>query len=156
MLFIGDVHGCYDELQELLSLSGVRVGVDLVLLCGDLVAKGPKPFDVLRFVHSTPNVWSVMGNHDHHVVQAMLRRQEKPLQGVVPPYDEQPHDHVAAVLSHAERAWYAALPLSISLPWLQPPHLLVHAGLVPGTEVEAQEAFLLMNIRKRHRRGEGY
>ena len=128
-------------------LSGVRIGVDFILLAGDLVAKGPKPLEVLRWVRSTANVWSVMGNHDHHVVAAIIRRQQKPLQAPVPPYEEHPHEHVAALLSAEEAVWYSQLPLSLSLPWLQPPHLLVHAGLVPGVELERQEPFVLMNIR---------
>ena len=85
ILFVGDVHGCYDELRELLTLAGIRIGEDAVILTGDLVAKGPKPMEVLHFVRTTPRVWSVMGNHDHHVVRAIERREAKPLPSPVPP-----------------------------------------------------------------------
>jgi hypothetical protein len=155
VLFIGDVHGCFDELQELVELSGVRVGVDPILLTGDLIAKGPKPFEVLRWVRSTPQVWTVRGNHDQRVVEAIRKREGKPLQSIVPPYDLHPHDHVAASLSPEERTWLSSLPLVIALPNLPPPHLLVHAGLVPGLPLEEQSPFLLMNLRNVTEEGVG-
>ena len=40
MIVIGDVHGCIDELGDLLRLAEYQPG-DLVLFLGDLVAKGP-------------------------------------------------------------------------------------------------------------------
>ena len=147
VLFVGDVHGCYEELQELIALSGVQVGVDTIVLTGDLIAKGPAPFDVLRFVQSTAHVHSVMGNHERHAVTAILRNQDQPLQSVVPPYDQRPHEHVAAALSPADRQWLASLPLSISLPSLQPPHVVVHAGLVPGVALSEQKPIDVMNMR---------
>lgn len=147
ILFVGDVHGCYDELRELISAANIRLGEDAVILTGDLVAKGPKPLEVLRFVRGTPCVYSVMGNHDHHVVRAIVKREEKPLPSPVPPYEEQPHEHVAATLTADERRWYSNLPLTISLPSLSPPHVVVHAGVMPGVAWSEQDPFLLMNLR---------
>jgi hypothetical protein len=40
VIVIGDVHGCIDELGDLLRLAEYQPG-DLVLFLGDLVAKGP-------------------------------------------------------------------------------------------------------------------
>jgi hypothetical protein len=168
VLFIGDVHGCYEELQDLLALSGVEVGVDAVVLTGDLIAKGPFPMEVLHFVRTTPNVLTVMGNHDHHVVQAMMRREGIPAPLLSfptlppppppppPPYDQQPHEFVAEKLTgEEERRWMASLPLSISLPSLSPPHVVVHAGLVPGVALEDQQPFVLMNVRNITEDGRG-
>ena len=160
VLFIGDVHGCWEELQELLALSGVEVGVDAVVLTGDLIAKGPFPLQVLHFVRTTPNVHSVMGNHDHHVVQALIRREAgkaSPSPPLPPPsYGQQPHEFVAAQLTEeADRRWLASLPLSISFPSLSPPHVVVHAGVVPGVPLECQQPFVLMNVRNVTEDGRG-
>ena len=45
---MGDVHGCADELEDLLERVGWRPGRDVVVLVGDLVNKGPKSVEVRR------------------------------------------------------------------------------------------------------------
>ena len=52
LYFVGDVQGCYDELRTLLDLAGFNPEHDELWLTGDLVARGPKSLDVLRFVMS--------------------------------------------------------------------------------------------------------
>ena len=62
---IGDVHGCYDELQALLHRVAFNPQQDQLWLTGDLVARGPSSLAVLRFVRSLGNsVKLVLGNHD--------------------------------------------------------------------------------------------
>jgi protein phosphatase len=80
---IGDVHGCADELEELLGTLGYAVqwdetadgrGVAVVppagrqaVFVGDLVDRGPRTPDVLRLVMAMVNAGTalcVMGNHD--------------------------------------------------------------------------------------------
>ena len=62
---IGDVHGCYDELQALLHRVEFNPQQDQLWLTGDLVARGPASLEVLRFVRSLGNsVKLVLGNHD--------------------------------------------------------------------------------------------
>jgi protein phosphatase len=73
---IGDVHGCYDELTELLGKLGYAeqsggawghpAGRKLVFL-GDLVDRGPKVPEVIRLVLESVNAGSALcvpGNHD--------------------------------------------------------------------------------------------
>ena len=47
VICVGDVHGCLEELQDLLREVDYHPG-DLVLLLGDLVAKGPHSTEVRR------------------------------------------------------------------------------------------------------------
>lgn len=65
-LFVGDVHGCADELAELVD----RAAPDRVVLVGDLFTKGPDPAGVWRFVRAN-GARAVLGNHDDRLLQAV-------------------------------------------------------------------------------------
>ena len=63
-LFVGDVHGCAAELEELLF----RAAPDRVVLIGDLFTKGPAPEGVWDLVQ-TWGAEAVLGNHDDRVLR---------------------------------------------------------------------------------------
>ena len=49
---IGDLQGCYDEFLRLLDLIEFNPGKDKIWLAGDIVNRGPKSLEVLRYVKS--------------------------------------------------------------------------------------------------------
>ena len=61
-LIVGDIHGCREELEDLLEESGWEDGDQLVSV-GDLVAKGPDSRGVLRLFRELDGL-AVRGNHD--------------------------------------------------------------------------------------------
>jgi len=64
---IGDIHGCYDQLQNLLSAFKFSEENDTLWFTGDLVNRGPKSLETIRFVKSLKNPpVVVLGNHDLH------------------------------------------------------------------------------------------
>ena len=66
---IGDVQGCFDELIKLLDLIKFNPKRDQIWLVGDLVNRGPKSAEVLRFAMTHPDsVKVVLGNHDLHLI----------------------------------------------------------------------------------------
>ena len=66
---IGDLQGCYDEFRALLDKLQFDPDQDQLWLCGDLVNRGPKSLDCLRFVRTIEHsVISVLGNHDLHLL----------------------------------------------------------------------------------------
>ena len=81
---IGDVHGCFDELLELLAALGYEAGGDAgawhhpagrkVVFVGDLVDRGPKIPEVVRLVMDSVRTGSALcvpGNHDIKFMRKM-------------------------------------------------------------------------------------
>ncbi|WP_254838659.1 metallophosphoesterase family protein [Natronomonas marina] len=64
---VGDVHGCIDELRDLLDPLDVDSD-DLVVFVGDLVRKGPDSEAVLELVGASPNMVSVRGNNEQKFI----------------------------------------------------------------------------------------
>jgi Calcineurin-like phosphoesterase len=69
VIVIGDVHGCLEELQELIRQADYRPG-DLLLFLGDLVAKGPDSVGVVRMARELGGI-TVRGNHEFEVCKAV-------------------------------------------------------------------------------------
>ena len=67
VIVIGDVHGCIDELQDLLRQCDYRPG-DLVVFLGDLVCKGPDSASVVQMAREI-GALGVRGNHDFEVIR---------------------------------------------------------------------------------------
>ena len=65
---IGDVQGCYDSLQQLLQRVAYKPQQDQLWFVGDLVNRGTKSLETLRFVKSLQNCVCVLGNHDLHLL----------------------------------------------------------------------------------------
>jgi predicted phosphodiesterase len=144
-IFIGDVHGCLDELQELLESCAYAQG-DQVILAGDLVAKGPDSLGVLRLVQQL-GAQAVRGNHDH----AVLRWRDATTDLV--PERATHHYQVARQLDADAWRLLASFPLFVRLP--EQEVIVVHGGLVPGVALEDQEPELLMNMRTLRSNGTG-
>ncbi len=142
-LFIGDVHGCPDELDALLKECGWQPGEPVVLV-GDLVAKGPDSAAVVQRAREQ-GLRAVRGNHDEHVLR-WHQGHVKPGKRLKPE-----HQHVLDTLAPADWAFLASLPLSLRLPELHA--IAVHAGLVPGVPLRKQRQEHLLNLRSIRRDG---
>ncbi|MCE2415018.1 polynucleotide kinase-phosphatase [Candidatus Poribacteria bacterium] len=95
---IGDIHGCFDELVELLKELGYEIstspnGETIVespqgrkaIFVGDFVDRGPKVAEVLRLVmgmQKTGVALCVPGNHDVKLVGALRGRNVNPTHGL--------------------------------------------------------------------------
>lgn len=72
LIFIGDIHGCIEELDELIATVRPERG-DRVISVGDLVAKGPASAAVLERFRDRG--WeAVLGNQDVKVIEAARKR----------------------------------------------------------------------------------
>ncbi len=66
---IGDIQGCKASLDRLLALIDFAPARDQLWLVGDLVNRGPRSLDVLRWARDAGSaVVCVLGNHDLHLL----------------------------------------------------------------------------------------
>ena len=95
---IGDIHGCFDELVELLQKLGYKFSTQpneditveppegrKAVFVGDYVDRGPKVVEVLRLItrmHETGAALCVPGNHDIKLVRALRGRNVKRTHGL--------------------------------------------------------------------------
>lgn len=131
-LFIGDVHGCNDELGDLLTTAGWSSD-DRLVLVGDLVAKGPDSQGVVQRAREL-NALAVLGNHDAHLLEARAGVSKKAH-----------HAKVAQTMGPSDWSYLDQLPLWLDFPELNA--LAVHAGLIPMVELERQPRHVLLNMR---------
>ena len=118
---IGDVQGCFEELEALLREIAYRQSEDRLWFVGDLVNRGPGSLDVLRFVKGLgKRAITVLGNHDLHLVTQH--------EGFERPRKD---DTIQDVLGAPDRAdlvdWLRTRPLM----HVEGDYAMVHAGLVP-------------------------
>jgi bis(5'-nucleosyl)-tetraphosphatase (symmetrical) len=121
---IGDVQGCYDELQELLATIRFDRNRDRLWFVGDLVNRGPKSLETLRFVRGLgPVAVTVLGNHDLHLLAAAHGIHTSTI-------DEDTLEPILAAPDRDELIdWLRRLPLLHYDGALG--YLMVHAGLLP-------------------------
>jgi bis(5'-nucleosyl)-tetraphosphatase (symmetrical) len=119
---IGDVQGCFDELQCLLDNIHYHPDRDTLWFTGDLVNRGPQSLETLRFISQCPSVITVLGNHDLALLAFALAHQ--PLSG---------KNTLHPILTAKDRdellEWLRFQPL---IHWdMAKNYLMVHAGLPP-------------------------
>ena len=141
---IGDVQGCFDELERLLVAIGFDRGSDRLWFVGDLVNRGPKSLATLRFVKALGDgAVTVLGNHDLHllaVAEGFAKRR----------YDDTIDDILEAPDAPELLAWLRSQPLLHR----QGEFLLVHAGLLPGWTADMAAG---LSVEVEHKlRGAGY
>lgn len=80
---ISDIHGCFDEFQQMLDNINFSSG-DRLFLAGDHIDRGPKSYEMLRWLEHLPdNVIAIRGNHDEEFASCIdLMRQTDQTEGL--------------------------------------------------------------------------
>ncbi|MDE2400339.1 MAG: symmetrical bis(5'-nucleosyl)-tetraphosphatase [Burkholderiales bacterium] len=118
---VGDLQGCCDPLERLLSIIGFSPSRDRLYLLGDLVNRGPDSLGVLRRLRDLgDSAMCLLGNHDLHLLAVAhgVRRAHR-------------SDTLEGILATPDREawldWVRHRPLAL---W-EHGWLMVHAGVVP-------------------------
>lgn len=118
---VGDIQGCFSELQALLEQVDFDPQRDHLWLAGDLVARGKQSLETLRFVRNLgEHAHIVLGNHDLHLLAVAS--------GVKP---VKASDHTQAILDAPDRDellhWLRHQPLLAE----HEEFVMAHAGISP-------------------------
>lgn len=154
---VGDVHGCFDELVELLELLGWTVASDdegpslvapagrTLVFVGDLVDRGPGVVDVLRLAMrgtTDGHVLCVLGNHDDKLRRALEGRDVTVAHGLGESLEQL--DAEPEAFRESVREYLHALPTHLILD--EGRLVIAHAGLpaeLHGTEGRRTRSFAL-------------
>lgn len=144
-IFIGDIHGCIDELQELVAMTK-ESPEDRVVCVGDFMDKGPDPAACVRFAREN-GFLSVRGNHeDKHLRWRQHERKARenpryknPMQPLGEEYLRQ-----NAALSDEDVRWLEGLPFAMEI---IPGVVVVHGGLMPHVALADQSPDKIQRLR---------
>lgn len=118
---VGDVQGCLDPLQCLLEKVQFDPAKDRLWSVGDLVNRGPKCLQTLRFFYELGNAATVvLGNHDLHLL-AVAAGVRAPSRG----------DTLDKILAAPDREELLHWLLHCPLVHHEHDHTMVHAGIPP-------------------------
>ena len=126
---IGDIQGCFGSFSRLLERCAFDPAVDQLWLVGDLVNRGPRSLETLRFVRDLgASAITVLGNHDLSLLMASEGFGKR---GKGDTFDD--------ILDAPDRdvllGWLRRQPLC----HVEDGYCMVHAGLLPQwTIVEAR------------------
>lgn len=125
-IIVGDIHGCWDEFQDLLQKVGPGSG-DTILAVGDIVDRGPDSRKVAEFFRTTPNARSIQGNHERKHVASSEGRVRPALSQLIV-RDQFGADYAALI------DFLRTLPLHVRLDEA----LVVHGFFEPGVPLGSQ------------------
>ena len=132
LLLIGDVHGCLDELNDLLDLVNRSYNQSqyLPVFVGDMINKGPKNIETLQRIRQMEH-FAVRGNHDAAVLREALMSQKHNK------YEPSSRYQWTKNLVAEDIEYLKELPYTISIPSFNA--IVVHAGLVPNVSLQEQK-----------------
>lgn len=123
LYLVGDIQGCFNELDALLSKVRFSKENDQLWLAGDLVARGPNSLETLEFVKSLGHAANfVLGNHDLHLLAIAAGIKKNKPSDLLTPLLNAPN--FTSLID-----WLAQHPLLLKLP--EDNAYMSHAGFSP-------------------------
>tara|TARA_B100001996_G_scaffold131422_1_gene99922 strand:- start:114 stop:917 length:804 start_codon:yes stop_codon:yes gene_type:complete len=154
---IGDVHGHFKTFQVLVKKLELNEN-DVVVMLGDLIDRGPESAQIVHFVRTTRNFYSIRGNHEQMMIEGFddaLFFKERNEDSRIWYHNGGAYTEFSYLVQYGndtescEQAkndveWMKSLPTEIVLDdWR-----FVHAGYNPNHDVEGQDEVFHMYVRK--------
>lgn len=133
-IFVGDIHGCIDEFNELLRKLNYDPKTDRLILLGDLIDRGPDSLAVVKKAR-TMRLECLMGNHEHKYIKWFRSQGTR-----VDVYDKRDY---YTKLEDQDITYIHDMPTYIELDDV----IAIHAGLKPGISISNQTKDDLMYLR---------
>lgn len=152
---VGDIHGCYDKLVEMMKiLPWDRDNGDLLLFIGDYIDRGPKSKEVVEFLvrlkEKGGNFVFLKGNHEKMLLDYYIQQKDQMLYVA-----NGGAETIASYVEGAIGRKAFALPedhlnflLSLKLYYETEDYIFVHAGLRDGIPLDQQSEEDLLWIRE--------
>lgn len=141
---IGDIHGCFNALVNLLAQ--VENRADTIVFLGDYIDRGPDSKKVVELIlqlkEERPHVITLLGNHEYMLLNYLADRDNsaflqvggvQTLSSYGLPKDMPPAD-IRSHLPQEHLSFFYDLPLL----WEDRHGIYVHAGLQPGIHLSRQ------------------
>ncbi|MBP7222340.1 MAG: serine/threonine protein phosphatase [Sedimentibacter sp.] len=144
---IGDVHGNYEELMDLLDKINPNLRQDKLIYLGDYIDRGPQSYKVIRFLIDLQNKYGkehvvlLRGNHEDMAIENIEHGRIDCFNG----YDITFMDFIKnndSIENYYE--FFKGLPLYYE----DESFIYVHGGIKPGIAMEKQDDYDLLWIRE--------
>lgn len=154
LVFVGDIHGCKEELVALLDKVKFDPRSDHLVTTGDMINKGPDSLGVVDMLRNM-NASCVRGNHEDrvlltrgtfkHMLVAPLGIEDQSIQ----PKEDNEERALARSLDKEQAAYLQSCPVILRVGDMGSlgEVVVVHAGLVPGLSLQNQDPISAMTMR---------
>lgn len=162
---VGDIHGCSRKLDTLLTRLPVDFERDILVFLGDYLNRGPESQQVIQRLidvkQKAPDTIFLLGNHEHSLLEYArtgdpdLLRTLRPMgvEATIASYGNSPMRSMRdlSFLPKAHRVFLEQLRTSFKLD----PYLFIHAGIIPGEDLNSCSLDRLLTVRETFIRYQG-
>lgn len=154
---VGDIHGCHDKLATLMGRLPLDPAADFLIFLGDYINRGPASRQVIELLlglkQKVRNIVFLMGNHEHSLLEYARGGHPDDLRALRPLGVE------ATLVSYGNSSMRSIRNLDflpdahkIFLGQLERcyrlgKYLFLHAGTIPGEDVQACSLDRLLTVR---------
>ncbi len=149
---IGDIHGCYDQLQALMDKVPIDFEHDRLVFLGDYIDRGPDSFKVVEYLINLKREYSntvfLKGNHEE-MLELYLKGMEimsfvrNGGHNTLESYSRHSGENDADLIPQSHLVFFQSLLLFYETE----NYIFVHAGLQKGVPLEKQKTDYLLWIR---------
>ena len=156
---VGDIHGCHRKLISLMERLPIDAGRDFLIFLGDYINRGPESREVIDYLleveRKVKNAVFLLGNHEHSLLEywrtgnvdhlRMLR--SIGVEDTLNSYSNSPVHSLGdlSFLPPEHIRFFSTLRLYFRLDG----YLFIHAGTIPGEDIERCQLDRLLTVRER-------